>query len=446
MSKRSGTAVVLGSGMAGLVSARVLADHFDSVAVIEKDEAPAAAGFREGVPQGRHFHALIPGGLEIMESLMPGLKAELRAAGSVLPEPTQFYFYLPEGKSYDQAQYMPEPPPPGLFEPPYIQTRGLLEFTVRQRVADLDNLDIRYGTAIKRPLIENGRVTGVIVDGTDEQIRAELVVDATGKASRTLGWLDALGFERPHENVVNCDFAYTSCFLKPDNPDDFTDVGFFVTPNPEKTGNFRGAALVLMEDGSWLALVGGRYGDFPPRDYEGFLEYAGSVAEPRFGELVKRATLIGEPAHFRFPKGIRRRFDQLEAFPEGLLPMGDAVCHFNPAYGQGMSSACRQGIALQRVLEQRSVEGQSLDGMWKDVFQQYYEETRAPWLFAALADFMHPDCSGDFPEEEQPVLAAMGQIRELAMQGNEAAGRLLQSVGTLKMPLTAITSSEFVQP
>ena len=150
-----------------------------------------------------------------------------------------------------------------------------------------------------------------------------------------------------------------------------------------------------MEDGAWLALVGGRYGDYPPRDFAGFMEYAETITEPRFLELIKQATLIGQPAHYRFPKGIRRRFDKLDQFPEGLLPVGDSVCHFNPAYGQGMTSACRQAMGLRRILQETVDAGDELTGIWRKIFPVSYEETRAPWLFATVADFMHPKCTGD---------------------------------------------------
>ncbi len=427
-------AVVLGSGMAGLVTARVLSDHFAEVLVIEKDSEQQSAGFRPGIPQGRHFHALIPGGLDVMEKLMPGLKADLRAAGSLLPKPDQFYFYMPEGKSYAQGVYQPVPPGEEHFEPAYVQTRGLLEFTVRQRISSLGNVSFRYDTTVREPVVSEGRVTGVQVDKTDETVSADVVIDAMGKTGRSSNWLAAMGYQRPQENVINCDFAYTSVFLEPDDPDAFTDVGFFVMP-AAGAELFRGGALVRMEDGSWLALVGGRYGDYPPRDFEGFLEYAKTLAEPRFYDLVSQAKPLYDPAHFRFPSGVRRRFDLLSEFPEGLLPIGDSVCHFNPAYGQGMTSASLQAMALNQVL---ATQGGWADGVWREAFASIFEVTRAPWLFAATADFMHPKCTGDFPQEEHEALAALGSLRERSAAGDPDALRLLMGVSMLKLPLSAI--------
>ena len=418
-------AIVVGSGMAGLVSARVLSDHFDQVTVLEKDPAPTAPAFRPGIPQGRHFHALIPGGLKIMAELMPGLLEDLREAGSVLPRPDQFYFFLPTGKSYAMGEMVPKPPP-AAGRPMYAQTRGLLEYSVRQRVEALGNVTFEYDVRVRDLLSEDGRVLGIVDDAGTER-RASLTLDAMGKTARTREWLKAMGYDAPPENVVNCDFAYTSVFMQPDDPGLFEDVGFFVAPLPDSEYPTRGGALVRMEDGTWLVSCGGRFGDYPPRDFEGFLEYLATTPPSPLHELVAHATPIGEPAHYRFPKGIRRRFDQLERFPEGLLPVGDSICHFNPIYGQGMSAASRQALGLGRALD----EADDLTRLWRGLFPEAYQGTRAPWLFAAIADFMHPDCSGDFPAAETATLGAYQRALGLAQQGDMEAARLTGAIGGL---------------
>ena len=74
-------AVVLGASMGGLVAARVLADHYRTVTVVERDALPSSSAQRRGVPQGRHAHALLAGGSQILEQLFPGFLAELVANG-----------------------------------------------------------------------------------------------------------------------------------------------------------------------------------------------------------------------------------------------------------------------------------------------------------------------------------------------------------------------------
>src|SRR5690349_8122860 len=170
MRERFKHALVLGTGMAGLVAGRVLADFFERVTLIERDAAPADSSPRPGVPQGKHFHGLLPGGLFVLAELFPGVLEELQAAGSLLPAPDQFYFFLPQGKSYAMQTYMPKPPPDTGMRFVYVQSRGLLEQCVRRRVAALDNVEFQYGARVEDITSEDGRVTGVKVAQTAEPI------------------------------------------------------------------------------------------------------------------------------------------------------------------------------------------------------------------------------------------------------------------------------------
>ena len=133
------------------------------------------------------------------------------------------------------------------------------------------------------------------------------------------------------------------------------------------------------------------------------MAFAESTGEPLFLELLDQADAVSEPASYRFEQAVRRRFEKLERFPEGLLPIGDSISHYNPAYGQGMSAAFRQAIALRRILEQQIARGESIDGLWRKFLPEAYQETRTPWLFAARADFRDPRCTGDFPVEEHEL-------------------------------------------
>jgi 2-polyprenyl-6-methoxyphenol hydroxylase-like FAD-dependent oxidoreductase len=422
--------VVVGSGMAGLATSRILADHFEHVTLLERDAAPDGEGTRPGVPQGKHFHALLPGGLLILAELFPGLLDELKRAGSLLPAPGQFYFFRPEGKSYALGAYMPKPPPDSGDRFIYVQSRGLLEHCVRVRVAALDNVELRYEARVEDITADGGRVTGVRVANARAPIAADLVIDAMGRGGKTLQWLDRLGFERPAENVVRCDFAYTSVFMRPRSPDVFRDVGFFVMSNPK-----RGGSLVRMEHGLWLASVGGRYGDYPPRDLDGMLDYARSIGEPLFSDLLAQADAVTEPASYRFEQSVRRRFEQLQRFPEGLLPIGDAICHYNPLYGQGMSAACRQAMVLRRSLQECAARGTGLDALWREFLPAAYQEARAPWLFAALADFRHPRCTGDFPAEEGELIQLLTYVVGQAAAGDAQAIAVTQAIQALVAPL-----------
>jgi len=432
-------AIVVGSGIAGLVTSAALARHFKSVTLIDRDTISSEPADRNGVPQSYHFHGLLPGGLEIMMELFPGFSDDLLKAGSLTPGPSEFYAYLPEGKSYSIMRFQPQPQsPPAGFPPTHIQSRRLLERCLRDRVESVANIETRYESMVRDLLIEDGQVCGVKLEGTGETLEADLIIDATGRVSRTLGWLDTLGFERPAESHIHCDFAYTSVFLKPATPDLFTDVGFFLGSDPQSPHPNGGGALVRMEEGLWLAMVAGRFGDHPPTTLSGLLEFARTLIEPRFHELISKAQVLNEPHHFKFPRSIRRHYERLEEFPEGLLPIGDAISHNNPVYGQGMSSAARQAQALGILVGERADSNQTLAGLWRDYFPRMFEETRAPWLFAAMADFARPQCTGDFPSEEQASIERLTELMQLGDNGDAEAAALVANVGAMRMPLAAL--------
>ena len=93
MRKIGDHAVVLGASMGGLLAARVLADAYQRVTVVDRDLLPERAADRQGVPQGRHAHALLARGAQILDELFPGLLADLAAAGvPVLASPRELWF------------------------------------------------------------------------------------------------------------------------------------------------------------------------------------------------------------------------------------------------------------------------------------------------------------------------------------------------------------------
>jgi 2-polyprenyl-6-methoxyphenol hydroxylase-like FAD-dependent oxidoreductase len=427
--------------MAGLIAARVLSEFFERVTLFEKDARPVAPLCRQGVPQGCHFHTLIQGGLEIISELLPGVLEQLRAGGALTPRPHEFYFIRPEGKSYAMDHYAPAPPPATARPTMYVQSRPLLEFCVRQAVVALDNVEIRYQSKAKDVQLMNGVVRRVTFEGA-ETVETDLVVDALGRQGKTLQWLHQSGFETPPEDVVHSDFAYTTVRMRPRHPALFADVGFIVLPDPRHERATRGCGLVRIEGGHWLAFLGGRHGDYPPRDLEQFIQFASSIADPLFFDLIKQAEPVEPPSHYRFSESIRRRFEKLERFPEGLLPIGDAICNYNPLYGQGMSAACRQALALRSCMSNAIAANRGLPGLWKSFFPEAYQETRAPWLLSALADLSDPRCVGDFPIEERNSIAKLQHIVRRAESGDSEAIATRAAITNLTARLDILDHSE----
>lgn len=426
--------VVLGSGMAGLFAARVLADHFDEVVVVDRDDIPDSPHTRDGVPQGKHFHALLPGGLAIASELFPGFTDDLEDAGAIACIAGQdFFVYRPEGKSYALAVYQPEPTPAGTI---YFMSRPLLEHCLRQRVQALPNVETRYRSLVREPLTDGGRVTGLLIDG-GERVPADLVIDASGRNARTMHWLAALGFEAPPESIINCDFAYASALVRPTDPDALGGAGFLVLPEPDGPHTNRGAYLVRIEGDNWIAGLGGRLGDYPPTDVEEWRAFGRTLVSPVWDDALNTAELLTQPVGFKFPRSVRRHFERLDRFPDGLVPVGDSVCHFNPLYGQGMSAAACQARALGQVLERRAQASGDLHGIALEFFPEAYEVTRTPWALAAVADFMDARTTGDFPMEELQSLAMFQQATVLADSDPEAAD-LVADIFTLVRPLSAL--------
>jgi 2-polyprenyl-6-methoxyphenol hydroxylase-like FAD-dependent oxidoreductase len=376
-------AVVLGASMAGLLAARVLADTYGQVTVIDRDELPEAPMHRRGVPHGRHIHALLARGQQALEELLPGLTAELVSqgvpAGDVLADAR---LYL-SGHRLRQAHTGL-----GLLS----ASRPVLEGRVRARIRALPNvafLDSRDVAGLTTTP-DGGRVTGTRVlrraDGSAEElIAADLVVDATGRGSRTPVWLEALGYPWPPTEQVQIGLGYaTRIYRLP--PDALQgDLAVVQTATPEHP---RAGGLQALEGDRWLLTLAGILGDHPPTDPDGFLAFARSLQFPDIYQAVRDGEPLDDPVGFRFPASVRHRYERLDRLPAGLLVVGDAVCSFNPVYGQGMSVAALEALTLRRHL-QRGVEPQP-----RRFFRDLARVVDVPWEMAAGGDLVFPGVQG----------------------------------------------------
>ncbi|AEW97325.1 MULTISPECIES: NAD(P)/FAD-dependent oxidoreductase [Streptomycetaceae] len=369
-------AVVIGGGLAGMLTARALLGHADRITVLERDRYPAGPVFRKGVPQARHLHIFLSGGHDALETLLPGTGAALREAGAHrLDIPRDLLTRMPSGwqrRIDDPSTFM------------LSCTRPLLDAVVRDRVlAEAgDRIQMLQDTTVTGLLGTAHRVTGVTVrtkdaDATERELPATLVADAAGRTSRAAQWLAALGLPEPRLEVVDSGLAYATRALRLPQP---PDAALYIQPAP---GNPRGGVLVPVEDGIWLMTLYGVRGHHPPTDPEGFLAFSATLAHGRVHDLAKGAEPAGPVHGFRDTANRRRHYDAPGAVPEGFIAVADAACTFNPVYGQGMSVACQGALALRAVLD-----GTPLDrpGFAATAQRAVSATARSAWAISSGAD------------------------------------------------------------
>jgi 2-polyprenyl-6-methoxyphenol hydroxylase-like FAD-dependent oxidoreductase len=338
-------ALVLGASMAGLAAAASLASRFDRVTVVERDQLPEGAAQRRGVPQGRHVHSLLAGGLLALERSLPGLTDDLTAAGAVTLDVSRHL------RAFSDGGWLR---PPATSDQTFVAaSRPLLEAAVRHRCLALPNVVLRTGCDARGLATDGaGAVTGVRLlprrAGSSEEIAAaDLVVDASGRASRTPRWLEDLGYAAPHLERVDVGVRYATRLFRRRPTDLGGHLELFVGAIPSG----RGADAQAIEGDRWIVTLVGYLGDTPPPDLHGFRAYARSLEVADVADLVSHAEPLDDGATATFPAGQRHRYDLLVRFPQRLVVVGDAVCSFNPTYGQGMSVAALEAVDLGEVLD-----------------------------------------------------------------------------------------------
>jgi 2-polyprenyl-6-methoxyphenol hydroxylase-like FAD-dependent oxidoreductase len=418
--------VVIGAGMAGLTAAQALSGHFEKVTVIERDVLPAEAAPRSGTPQAQHAHMLLAGGLQALGSLFPGFENDLAEAGAVK---------IRTGKDIRLERPGFDPfPVRDLGLNIFCMSRPLLEAVTRRRVQQTANIDICVRSRVTGLVASRDamRIEGVRFDGEDGDavLEADLVIDASGRCGLTLRALEELSLEKPEETEIGIDQAYASMIVERPGDHNADWLGNIVLPSAP--ANSRGAFLFPIEKQRWLISIGGNHGDAPPGDRAGFMDFVKSLRTSTIYDAVRDARPLTDIVRYQLPCSTRRHFERLESFPAGLIATGDALCRFNPIFGQGMSVAAQEAVILARLL----AEEVPMERLARDFFAAIQTTISTPWG-VAVSDFVYPATRGVRPADIAQRLQYGVALTKLAAQDPEVH-RLTAEVSQLLKPQAAL--------
>jgi 2-polyprenyl-6-methoxyphenol hydroxylase-like FAD-dependent oxidoreductase len=417
-------AVVIGASMAGLSAAAVLASRFESVVIVERDVLPDGPEERKGVPQGRHAHGLLPAGLSRLVDWFPGITEELLAAGASYVDVGGDVVWF-QGDGYRRRFTA------GLAGP--VVSRAMLEHVVRQRTLALPNVTLRAGAGAEglTTTDDKATVTGVTLDdGTT--LAADLVVDATGRRGRSLLWMRQLGYVPPATTEIDIDVAYASRLVRPTEAVDWK-LALVIAGPP--TGR-QGVAFPVDEEGRWIVTLTGMHGERPPSDDAGFVDFARSLPSPEIADLLETATPAGPIVTHRLRSNQRRHVERLRRVPGGLVMLGDAVCSFNPTYGQGMTTAALQAEALGQALDRTA-------GTDADLVKAFYKlaakAITPAWQLTTGADFSLPATTGPKAPGTDVINRYMRHVFRASQVSEKVAMRVIEVTTLLRPPSGLLT-------
>jgi len=361
--------------------------------VLERDDLPGAPDHRAGTPQSRHLHGLLAGGLQALTELFPRFRDDLIRAGAV-----------PLRAGLDVRVESPD------FDPfpmrdlgwsSYAASRPTIEFVARQCLLGQANVRLRAQCRVTEIVWnpEEAAVTGVRcldADGHGFALPADLVVDASGRGQLTLDLLQLAGYPAVPQTRIGVDIGYASATYE--MPVGAGRAWKGVRTLPKAPQSSRSALMLPLEGNRSMVSLGGRGNEKPPGDEAGFLDFVRHLRTPTIHDAICGIRPEGAIARYAFRHSVRRHFERLPAFPRALLPVGDAVCVFNPVYGQGMTVAAQEALALRRVLATAARRSDPLSALAPAFFAEVQSLLETPWAMSAIPDFVFPQTTGMPPE------------------------------------------------
>ena len=377
-------AVVIGAGIAGLLATRVLAEYYEQVLVVERDELPILPQPRAGTPQSHHLHRLLPRGKMILERLFPGFTNGLLEHGAISLEHTKSLLIAKDGHSAHSAPYA--------MGKDASCSRALLEWEIRQRVQTLAGVHFLSHQHVISLIASSDQksIVGIRVHEKGKQedlitLSADLIIDASGRSSKLTHWLQELGYNLPEDEQVHSAIGYSTRYYQ-FSEDAHHEWSTALKPYSQNDG----VAFSLLENHICAMIIGNIGGQYPPPiDAAGFEQRLSLAIGSYLPILLQGAEPLGNPRGYRIPICIRHHFEQMEDWPDGLLVIGDAFCNFDPIYGQGMSVAAIEAETLARCLhEQQSHPHPTFE---RHVLQSMQEAIAPAWWLSSVSDLNAPD-------------------------------------------------------
>jgi len=428
MSKPYQQAMVIGGSVAGLLAARALANHFERVTIIERDHLPDSPAIRGGVPQAHHLHVLLARGHAILESFFPGLDAELEAAGAPLIE------WGHDTSGLGRGGWMPH------FHSG-IKTRSvsraLLEWHIRARLKRDYLVEFLPETQVNKLIASDDQKTIIGLDvqargGKREQQRVlgDLIVDTSGRTSRTPEWLQELGYDAPDETHVNSFLGYSTRWYKKPSILQANQKGVIIGNLPPD--GLRAGGLWEVEGDRIVVTLVGINRDYPPTDEAGFMEFARSLPASTIFEVIQDAEPISEIYGYQRTANRLRHYERLSRWPEHFVVLGDAACAFNPVYGQGMTTGAMGAVELDGCLREQDGD---LSGLGARFQKRLAKATSIPWLMATGEDLRYPATEGKRPGfVTRLVQKYIDQVQVLTVYNTNAARAFFQVTNLVKPP------------
>jgi 2-polyprenyl-6-methoxyphenol hydroxylase-like FAD-dependent oxidoreductase len=418
-------AIVIGGSFAGLMTATVLSRHYQQVTFVEKDTVHRYPEARKGQPHAKHLHGLLPCALSILYDYFPGLFEEIVDNGGVVNDFGASMNWFTHG---------------GFKKNVFLNINGvslsrpLLDHLVRERVLALSNVRLLDNTTVKAFLTSDDKqkVVGILMEEKQKMqvtsLAADLVVDCTGRGSRTPQWLKEMGYEEVPIDEVKINVTYTTRLYKR-NPQDIR-VRSWMACTPEAPKERRNGAVFPIEENKWIISVGGWHGDQATPNEKDFLEFLKTLPNPNIYDIASTCEPLSDLIQYKYPVSIRRNYEKLHHFPMGLLVLGDAVSSFNPVYGQGISSACLQAVALDQLMNENIDEKK----LAKIYFRRTLKIKNKLWQMSTGEDFRFPETTGTRPFGIKLVNKFVSLVHRATIKDEVVCRTFLKVMGLIDPP------------